>query len=350
MKKLERSDFIEIQGVAEFRAKNDFADLMKFHQLHGGLTKDEISNIIFDDWQIFSDVGRDELVKGGFLTSIPNDDVFYGYEKHASFKVFTESYLKAVVKLVEISSRKYFDIPFKEKEAAKKLATIRWDSERRLWYVPFGHEDGPLRKLFESVSIHLGSEAEEEKLTAKLPMALKTLYIDTIPKTAWFSNLRTELSSDEWDAVRKKTYRQANYKCEVCSKKGSKHPVECHERWVYDESMKLQTLAGTIALCPSCHLASHYGFARVSGRAAEAENHLIKVNGWDKDTLRANINEAAEAWHRRNKIQWTLDATWILGFTKLSAETENKILRHALAAAGSMRNIESWQRLIVSNS
>ncbi|AKJ73572.1 hypothetical protein SP39_1 [Salmonella phage 39] len=79
-----------------------------------------------------------------------------------------------------------------------------------------------------------------------------------VPKTAWFTNLRSHLSKSNWDVVRKKCYAKANYKCEICGGKGTKHPVECHEIWDFGNG-KI-TLKGLIALCPSCHEVKHIGW------------------------------------------------------------------------------------------
>jgi hypothetical protein len=47
------------------------------------------------------------------------------------------------------------------------------------------------------------------------------LTIELVPKTAWFTNLRSYLTSKEWDVVRKKCYKEANYCCEICGGKGN---------------------------------------------------------------------------------------------------------------------------------
>lgn len=85
------------------------------------------------------------------------------------------------------------------------------------------------------------------------------LTIELVPSTSWFSNLRSLLSSEEWDKIRRGCYKNANYKCEICSGVGPKHPVECHETWEYDEKQGIQKLIGLIALCPSCHEVKHVG-------------------------------------------------------------------------------------------
>ncbi len=63
------------------------------------------------------------------------------------------------------------------------------------------------------------------------------LTIELVPSTRWFSNVRTEVSPEEWDRLWKAAARDARYRCEVCSGKGSKWPTECHEHWEYDDEL-----------------------------------------------------------------------------------------------------------------
>ena len=87
------------------------------------------------------------------------------------------------------------------------------------------------------------------------------LTIELVPQSSWGNNLRSEanLSKEQWDRLRKESYKKANYKCEICGDKGPKWPVECHEIWNYDDQTHTQTLKGLISLCPTCHKAKHLG-------------------------------------------------------------------------------------------
>lgn len=161
----------------------------------------------------------------------------------------------------------------------------------------------------------------------------KSIFIDLVPSSAWFSNLRSELTAAEWDVVRRVAYQAAGYVCEVCGDRGPKHPVECHERWEYNEATRVQTLVGTIALCPACHEVTHFGLAQVRGRCAEAKRHLMAVSGWTTEQADVHIAQAFALWARRSAVRWKLDARWLLdGFT-LSEATRQKILAHAAGSA-----------------
>lgn len=137
------------------------------------------------------------------------------------------------------------------------------------------------------------------------------LTIELVPKTAWYSNVRSNVTTAEWDVIRKECYKKAGYKCEVCSGKGPKHPVECHEIWEYnDESLK-QTLLGLIALCPDCHSTKHVGLAQIQGRFEVVLNQLMTVNEITKEEAEKYVNECFDVWEKRSQNDWELDITFL---------------------------------------
>ncbi len=137
------------------------------------------------------------------------------------------------------------------------------------------------------------------------------LTIELVPKGQWGTNLRSELTRGEWNRLRRATYVAADYRCEVCGGVGPTHPVECHERWRYDEGTKTQHLDGLIALCPSCHEVKHIGRTQAIGRMEQAIGHLMEVNEWGADRALEYIDEAFQAWHRRSQEDWSLDLSWL---------------------------------------
>ena len=139
------------------------------------------------------------------------------------------------------------------------------------------------------------------------------LTVELVPKGQWGANLRSELPKEQWDRLRKATYAKAGHQCEICGGRGPKWPVECHERWRYDEDTKAQVLEGLIALCPSCHEVKHIGRAGAVGRGEEALAHLMKVNGWSSEDAQHYIEAAFETWARRSRENWTLDLSWLNG-------------------------------------
>lgn len=142
-------------------------------------------------------------------------------------------------------------------------------------------------------------------------MALRTLTIELVPKTAWFSNLRSELNKEWWDKIRKETYQLAGYKCEICGGKGRKWPVECHEKWEYDDENKVQRLTGLIALCPTCHQVKHFGLSSMRGKENECIRQLMDVNQWRVNEAKDYVVECFAIWKERSLHQWTMDTTWL---------------------------------------
>lgn len=150
------------------------------------------------------------------------------------------------------------------------------------------------------------------------------LTIELVPRTAWFKNLRSLLTAPEWDYVRKKCYRKANYRCEICGGVGPNHPVECHEKWEYNERTHTQTLTGLIALCPACHEVKHIGLANINGRFYDAIEHLAKVNEWSFEKANWYAHDAMELWEGRSQHDWTLNTEFLNEYKK---EPEEKLIR-----------------------
>ena len=137
------------------------------------------------------------------------------------------------------------------------------------------------------------------------------LTIELVPKTAWFSNVRSMVAQPDWDRLRKETYRAYGYRCGVCGGVGKHHPVECHEIWQYDDAKRIQKLMGLIALCPRCHEVKHIGFANTQGRGAIATAHLAKVNGWTLAEAKWYVHQQFALWMQRSRLAWQVDLGWL---------------------------------------
>ena len=132
------------------------------------------------------------------------------------------------------------------------------------------------------------------------------LSIELVPKSCWFSNVRSNVSKAVWDRIRFACYEKAGYKCEICGGKGEGHRVECHEIWEYDDEHRIQTLLRFIALCPECHQVKHFGLAQIKGYDGEALLHLMKVNEWAKKVADAYVKKAFEIYEERSRHKWEL--------------------------------------------
>ncbi|HCI6648183.1 TPA: hypothetical protein NPP36_003317 [Klebsiella variicola subsp. variicola] len=150
------------------------------------------------------------------------------------------------------------------------------------------------------------------------------LTIELVPRTCWFDNVRSAVSSSEWKRLRQQTARTAGWKCQICGGKGPRWPVECHEIWHYDDDRQCQTLTGLIALCPSCHEVKHMGFSGLRGKKDEAVAHLALVNGWSLLGAFDYVDEAFDVWRERSRHAWQLDISWL--------ETQGIKLRDETAA------------------
>ena len=142
------------------------------------------------------------------------------------------------------------------------------------------------------------------------------LSIELVPQSSWGNNLRSDanLSKAQWDNLRKASYKQEAYRCEVCGGKGPKWPVESHEIWNYDDKTKTQTLKGLISLCPTCHKVKHIGRTlSVETREVQSQvlHQLASVNNLTPQETEDYIVQVFEVWNERSQHQWTLDLSWL---------------------------------------
>jgi len=157
------------------------------------------------------------------------------------------------------------------------------------------------------------------------------LLVELVPKTCWFSSVRTMVSSKDWDKLRFASYKLADNKCEICKKTGKeqgyKHNVECHEIWDYDDENHIQTLIGLISLCVRCHQVKHIGRAMAIGIEKQCYEQLIIVNKWNAEQVKQHIVESFELHKQRSKFEWKLDISILKAepYNIKLKETENRI-------------------------
>lgn len=102
----------------------------------------------------------------------------------------------------------YLYVPFDKKDKAKAMgAKFDWDQKK--WYAPnnenylvtrWGFNDKSLTELIEEDKTFGGNQ----------------LFVDLIPSSCWFTNVRYCVDPKDWERLRKYVYGRANYKCEVC--------------------------------------------------------------------------------------------------------------------------------------
>ena len=141
------------------------------------------------------------------------------------------------------------------------------------------------------------------------------LTIELVPKTMWYSNVRSNISKEEWDRLRHKCYNQADNKCEICgdvgTNQGVRHTVECHEIWEYNDAERIQKLTGLIALCPNCHTVKHPGLAKIRGKLDIVMSQLQKVNNMTFEQAAEYLAQSFNIYRTRSQVEWTLDISFL---------------------------------------
>ena len=87
-------------------------------------------------------------------------------------------------------------------------------------------------------------------------MKLK-LEIEPVPVSTWGKSLANRLPKKEWDDIRQRVYREADYRCEICGNRNS--TLHCHEVWKFDDRKRIQYLVRFQCLCELCHNIKHFG-------------------------------------------------------------------------------------------
>lgn len=131
------------------------------------------------------------------------------------------------------------------------------------------------------------------------------LNFELVPDSCWYSNLRSLLTKEQWDAVRKRVYARANGRCMICGAPSAR--LEAHERWEYDDEEGVQRLADIVAVCRPCHEVIHIGRTQLMGREREASEHFMKVNGCTYAEYRRALGQANAAHRERSRREWRLD-------------------------------------------
>ena len=210
-----------------------------------------------------------------------------------------------------MAQRLWLDVPFASKDDAK-AAGARWDPQARSWYAPRPGMPGLERWA---------------RLPATLPGEDRAfgsgLFCDPVPSSAWFTNVRSAVSVDDWERLRQMVYRRAGQVCEACG--AGRYPdgqrwLEAHERFAYlsppasagpargpHPGRGVQRLARLVCLCTWCHEATHFGRAQVTGREQHALDHLCWVNGWTAQQAWAHVDQAGARWAQRSAMVWELD-------------------------------------------
>lgn len=197
--------------------------------------------------------------------------------------------------------RIWLDVPFAEKDTAK-AAGARWDPAAKRWYAP------------RAGMSELDPWAARPPIPALLPGEDRAfgagLFVDLVPSSCWFTNVRSCIEQRDWERVRRMMLERAGHRCEICQRGENREVrrwLEAHERWYYDDARSVQILRRLILVCSDCHRATHFGLARVRGQDREAFEHLCAVTGLSAADAELHIEAAFELWSRRSARTWELD-------------------------------------------
>lgn len=198
-------------------------------------------------------------------------------------------------------ARVWLDVPFSQKDAAK-AAGARWDPNARRWFAP--------REGMAGLQRWAALPDVPDLLPGEDRAFGQGLFVDLVPSSCWFTNVRSCVDERDWERLRRMIIRRAGMRCEVCATTEDREVerwLEVHERWAYDSSTGVQRLRRLICLCSDCHRVTHYGYAQVSGREAEAFTHLTAVTGMTAVAAHEHIDTAFARWQERSSCTWSLD-------------------------------------------
>lgn len=153
------------------------------------------------------------------------------------------------------------------------------------------------------------------------------LEIELVPQTCWCSNVRNHITKKQWEMVKESVAKKAGDKCEICGGRGRKWATECHEIWGYGDAVRMQTLLGLIALCPDCHIAKHFGMARIRGKDKQAMWHMCRVNGWTIEQGVDHVNAQFDVWKERSTHEWSVDLSFMQRAFGITIEEEEASVR-----------------------
>ena len=146
----------------------------------------------------------------------------------------------------------------------------------------------------------------EEEWLLRTHQELK-LQIELVPASCLWSNVRSNVGEDHWSHIRRIVFEKANFLCEICAGRGRRHPVECHDVWVFEKHSLTQRLHSFQALCPYCHEVKHLGLTGLRGNGKRAFARFVKLNQLDEQRAVKIENALFKQWEIRSDYYWKLD-------------------------------------------
>lgn len=141
------------------------------------------------------------------------------------------------------------------------------------------------------------------------------LEFELVPDGCWGYNLRSVLTKEGWDEVRKAAYARAKGRCMICGAPASR--LEAHEVWSYSaaDGRGVQKLENVIAVCGACHAVIHIGRTQLKGDVRAAEERYMRVNGVSYAQYRKALGEANLRHGKLNEVsEWSFDLSKLKEF------------------------------------
>ena len=142
------------------------------------------------------------------------------------------------------------------------------------------------------------------------------LSVELIPQTRWGDNLRSILTHEQWNVLRRAVYSRASYCCEACD--ASNIEVHCHEVWDWDDEKHIQRLIGLRCLCWKCHEATHLSETGIRG-TLDTLKHFAHVNGITMFEANGIVGAAYVQVMNRSGHEWKLDTSWLNSYLQKEA-------------------------------
>ena len=138
----------------------------------------------------------------------------------------------------------------------------------------------------------------------------RLLQIELVPKSTWYNNVRSQVSRDEWNAIR------IHFKKPSCQFCGRRYGLHCHEVWKYDDALHIQKLVGFETLCFLCHAIKHLGLAGLMAQRGDLDyqrliEHYCVVNECTREEFLQDRKEAFDLWEGRSRLEWTIDVSYL---------------------------------------
>jgi len=133
--------------------------------------------------------------------------------------------------------------------------------------------------------------------------------LELLPATCVFSNLRTELSSDEWHLLEDKLCKGENKVCAACGYRDYKKSLRLFVDWTYEDENHIQRLRSLIPLCQTC-----YDVRRISNFDDISNNlieHLAKLNDFSLEKAEAYLEACIAKKKERSKHPWKPDVSYL---------------------------------------